>query len=129
MGRSNIFYSPIPRLIRLVCFGPETENGTGVVHGGALATVLDVIMISVKYVLIPFAFTLNSWKIDIVRRVTVTLHIDYQKAVPVGDLVLMEAWLEKEEGRKKFVRAKISDGKGNTYCTANAVFVDLNSKL
>jgi acyl-coenzyme A thioesterase PaaI-like protein len=82
----------------------------GMVHGGAIATVID------------------SWlgylalKADGLGYVTITLTINYKKFVKLDIPVMLETKIDKQEGKKKYMSAVMSDGEGNILCEATAIF-------
>jgi hypothetical protein len=43
--------------------------------------------------------------------------------IPAGSIIQCTAELEQVEGRKVWMRARVTDGKGSTYACARALFV------
>ncbi|NWI94054.1 THEM4 thioesterase, partial [Pitta sordida] len=70
-------------------------------HGGAIATLLDS--------------SLGTLALQVAGRVvTANLSIDYVTPVPLGSVVLVEARLERREGRKVFLGCHLSSADGDT---------------
>ena len=91
-------------------FDNRHVGAPGVVHGGAVATVLD---------------DLSGFLLYLVGTPAVTrqLTVDYLSPVLVGVTYRMEARVTSREDRKFFVAATLSDLDGCTVATSTAVFV------
>ena len=90
---------------------------SGKVHGGLLATILDE----------AFAEICSP-------AVTARLNVTYRNPTPPGSLILVEVWLAKAEGRKRWVEGRINSfehdkGPGTTLVEADALFTVLRSRL
>ncbi len=73
----------------------ETEQGPpGHAHGGAVASVLDECMGKVAWVMGYMALAAN-------------LSVDFRKPVPLGVPLIGEAWVERSEERKVFLRSEL----------------------
>lgn len=59
----------------------------------------------------------------------IDLNTVYKKPVPVPGPVLCTAKIERQDGRKVFVRATLEDGKGTVYTTAQSLFIEVKPKL
>lgn len=81
------------------------------VHGGAIATVLDEAMTAVVFWAERPAFTVN-------------LTIDYRLPVPIGDSVLIRAFITHSERRKIFLRALLEFEDGTIAAEARALFLE-----
>lgn len=57
------------------------------------------------------------------------LNTTYKKPVPVPGPLLCTAKIERQDGRKLYVRATIEDGMGTVYTTGECMFVGVKSKL
>ena len=79
--------------------GPEYEGGSGFVHGGIIATVLDEVMAKV-----------SRFAQD--RAVTAELSVEYQKPVPVEEDLLVEGWEVSRKGRSIYREGEIRDASG-----------------
>jgi acyl-coenzyme A thioesterase PaaI-like protein len=82
----------------------------GIAHGGAVATVLDDL----------FGFLLYR-----VSQLAVTRHlaVDYHAPVLLDVPYLLRAHVERQDGRKLFVRAQGSDESGRVVVAATALFL------
>lgn len=91
-------------------FDERHVGAPGIAHGGAVATVLDDL----------FGFLLYA-----VGEPAVTRHLEvgYRAPVLLGIPYLLEAGVQRREGRKLFVRGQGTDEQGALVVEANAVFV------
>ncbi|KAL6062035.1 Thioesterase superfamily member 4 [Balamuthia mandrillaris] len=100
------------KLVGLVKFGIDCEGPPGSTHGGAIATILDASL----------GYCVNH----LVGLGCVTLNLDttYKKLIPLGSTVRIECWKEKIEGRKVFVKGRLTDvEQGETvHSEASALF-------
>jgi acyl-coenzyme A thioesterase PaaI-like protein len=95
-----------------VTFGRYYLGGNGAVHGGAIPLVFDEIL-----------GRLSSCA-GRSRARTAYLHVDYRSITPVEKELTVHAWFEREEGRKRFMRATLYDG--DRLCAeCNGLFVEL----
>lgn len=90
---------------------PEISQAAGLIHGGALATLLDTAAV-------PAVSTFYEVDPDIV---TVTLTINFCGAVRDQDAVA-EAWVEQGGRATAFVRAEARGDDGVLAATASSVF-------
>ena len=81
-------------LMGKVWFGPGTEGPPGHAHGGAMAAVLDEAMGYGAWI---------SGHAVVAARITV----EFKTLLPLGAEVLLEAWVERSEGRKVHMRAHL----------------------
>ncbi|NWV26292.1 THEM4 thioesterase, partial [Origma solitaria] len=88
--------------LRCLCQpGPFLEGHPGLTHGGAIATLMDT--------------SLGALALALAERVvTANLSIDYLAPVPLGTVVLLEALLQRREGRKLFLGCDLRDADGDT---------------
>ncbi|HWH44456.1 MAG TPA: PaaI family thioesterase [Thermoleophilaceae bacterium] len=100
------------RVLGTVTFDRRQEGAPGIVHGGAVATVLDD--------------TLGSALI-IVRRpaVTANLEIDFRAPALLGRELEVEGWCDRIEGRKVHLRGRLIDG-ASVVAEARALFVEVD---
>ncbi|WP_395108005.1 PaaI family thioesterase [Actinomadura sp. SCN-SB] len=93
-------------------FGRHYLGGNGAVHGGAIPLMFDEMLGRLA----------NTGGRPISR--TAYLHVDYRSITPIGKDLRAEAWFDREEGRKRFLRGTIHDG--DTLCAeAEGLFVQL----
>ena len=81
-------------------FRPELEQPAGVVHGGAIAAVLDSVVVPA----IGQAYTA-----DTARFVTVDMHIQYMGAA-IGEDLVAEGWVVRRGRRVVFCEAHVHGG-------------------
>lgn len=93
-----------------VTFGPAHHGSGGAVHGGVIPMVYDDILgrLAARSV-IPIARTRS-------------LEVGYQAITPVGRPLVIEASIDRIEGRKIFTSGSITD-QGQVLSTAKALFV------
>lgn len=95
-----------------VRFGDYFLGGNGAVHGGAIPLMFDEVLGRLA----------NSSGRPAQR--TAYLHTDFRSITPVGKQLTVKAWVESEEGRKRFLRATLHDG-GVLCAEAEGLFVAL----
>ncbi|NXR52996.1 THEM4 thioesterase, partial [Hippolais icterina] len=88
--------------LRCLCQpGPFLEGHPGLMHGGAIATLIDT--------------SLGTLALAVAGRVvTANLSIDYMAPVPLRSVLLLEASLRSRQGRKLFLGCDIRDPDGDT---------------
>lgn len=89
------------------------EGAPGFVHGGAVATALDDTIGTLLIVL---------------RRpaVTARLQVDYRRPVFIGTDYVVEAWIDRIDGRKLHLAGAITDTGGDLVAEATALFVEVD---
>lgn len=96
-----------------VTFGRYFLGGNGAAHGGAVALLFDEILGRLA----------NAG--GRARSRTAFLHVDYRSITPIERQLSVHGWFEREEGRKRILRAELRDG--DTLCAeAEGLFVRLN---
>ncbi|MCZ4500211.1 MAG: thioesterase family protein [Marmoricola sp.] len=94
-----------------VRYGRYFLGGNGAVHGGAVTLLFDEV----------FGRLANSHRTP---SRTAYLKTDYRAVTPVGPELEVHVWLERIEGRKRFVRGTLTHG--TLLCAeADALFVEL----
>lgn len=108
----GLTFTPTPEgvLTAQYTFDEGKQGPPTIVHGGALAAVIDEAMTAVVFHLDLPAFTAK-------------LNIDYRAAVRVGDTVRIQARLDRREGRKLFLTASITHLNGTLAAEATGLFV------
>jgi acyl-coenzyme A thioesterase PaaI-like protein len=90
------------------------QGAPGFAHGGALATALDDALGTVLVVIgMP--------------GVTARLEVDYRRPALLGREFVVEAWLEREDGRKIHMAAELRDG-DNVIAEARALFLQVEAE-
>jgi acyl-coenzyme A thioesterase PaaI-like protein len=93
-----------------VVFGRYFLGVNGAAHGGALALVFDEVL------------GVAAAAPDRVR--TAYLHVDFRALTPLDTRLEVRGWLDRQEGRKRFVRGELRCGE--VVCAeAEALFVEL----
>lgn len=93
----ELFIDDDSQKISGVCyFGTHIEGPPGCVHGGAIATILDAM------------FGTMLWQLKISPCVTGNLNVNYRKFLPLNGETQLFGEVEKIEGRKIFVKGKIT---------------------
>ncbi len=102
-------------LVGRVWFGPWCEGPPGHAHGGSMAAVLDDAIGKVGW--------LNGRRVVAAR-----ISVSFRRMLPLGTDALLEAWVDREEGRKVFTRGHLLGGDGKPYADAEGLFVELGSE-
>ena len=96
--QASMFWDKVDRkLIGCIHFPRDCEGPPNKVHGGALATMLDML------------FGWHSIRVLGLGCVTLTLNVNYHHFVPLGGVVRFEVETEKQDGRKLFMRGKLTN--------------------
>ena len=103
-------------LLARAWFGPEAEGPPGVVHGGAIAAVLDEAMGGVCW--------LNQHRV-VAARISVT----FLRMIPLGLDASVDAWIDLVEGRKITTRARLLDRDGGVLAESDGLFVVLREEV
>jgi len=93
----------------------EYEGGSGFVHGGIIATVLDEVMAKV-----------SRFAQD--RAVTAELTVQYQKPVPVEEDLLVEGWEVSRKGRSIYREGEIRDASGVLLARGRGHFIMVDAE-
>ena len=93
-----------------VLFHIETQGAPGIVHGGAIASVMDEAMGGVAF--------LNH-----MPAVTGNLTLNYHKPLPVETTMYMTTEIEKTEGKKIYIAGKMFDGDGVLFADSKGIFI------
>ncbi|MBZ5501584.1 MAG: PaaI family thioesterase [Acidobacteriia bacterium] len=90
--------------------GGEYEGGSGFVHGGIIATLLDEVMAKVS------RFVQDS-------AVTAELTVEYCKPVPVEEDLIVEGWEVSRKGRSLYREGEIRDTSGALLARGRGHFI------
>ncbi len=102
------------RLTASVRFAKEHQGYKDIVHGGLMTTVLDEMMVNLAWV---------EKKPCVTAEITVRL----KKAARIGEEILFEGRLDKEEGKLLFTSAEARNAAGETLATATAKCLRIRS--
>lgn len=102
------------RIEGTLTFGPFFLGGGGAAHGGAILTVFDEVL-----------GVLATAGGKAAR--TAYLRSDFRSPVPLGTSVRVRAWVDRVEGRKRFIRGDM--WVGETLCAeVDSLFVELRAQ-
>lgn len=102
------------RFVATLAFGSYFLGGGGAAHGGTIMTVLDEVM----------GVLATSGDRGLAR--TAYLTVNFRAMVPIGMPVRVDVWADREEGRKRFLKAELWNGE--TLCAeADALFVSVSA--
>ena len=96
-------------------FGRETQGPPGHVHGGAMAAVLDEAMGG--------ACWMNGH-----RTVAAKISVSFLEMLKLETETTVEAQIERIDGRKIYLRAKMSDTSGTPIAEADGLFIVLKDE-
>jgi acyl-coenzyme A thioesterase PaaI-like protein len=95
-----------------VTLGKSFEGPPGYAHGGVVASLIDETM---GLVLV----------LEDTVALTAQLDVRFRAPTPIGVGITAEAWLEKRDGRKLFMEARVSHGDA-VLATASALFIAID---
>jgi len=104
-----------PDLYAKAWFGAKTMGPPGHVHGGAMAATLDEAMGAVCW--------MNDSKV-----VAATITINFVAMLPIETETIVEAKIERIEGRKVHLRSKITDPSGRIVAEGSGLFIVLKDE-
>lgn len=106
-----------PRLVGVAYFSPRAESHRGLCHGGSFCALMDDV--------IGWLGFCTSGEVRPWSGYTVQVNTSLRKAVKVGSVLKLEAWVDRKEGSRKYwIGAKLSDGETNeVYCEASGLFL------
>ena len=93
-----------------VIFGQLAQGPPGHVHGGAIAAVLDEAMGAV------------AWMNDFTA-MTVNLEAQYYKSLKLETVAYVEAWVDRSEEKKVYVKGILVSEDESLYAEANSLFI------
>lgn len=98
-----------------VVFGPRTQGPPGFAHGGSMAALLDEVMGAA-------AWTTGRLV------VAASMRVDYRQMLRIPQRYLVEARVDRVEGRKVWTRAKLTDlARAKLYCESEGLFLDMGA--
>src|ERR1700683_4334750 len=103
------------RIVGNFRLGAEYQGGSGFIHGGIIATVLDEVMGKVN-------------RFRGVRAVTAELHVEYLKPVRVDADLIVEGHEVEMTGRNLFMVGEIGDVSGTVLARGRGRFVIVDPK-
>ena len=102
-----------PGMIRgTAIFGRYYLGANGAAYGGALPLLFDEVL----------GLIANEGGRGVAR--TAYLHVDYRAITPIGKPLEVHGWIDRQEGRKRYVRGTLKDG--DQLCAeAETLFIEL----
>ena len=97
----------------LLSLGDGLDGMIGRAHGGFNALVIDHITGSCAERAVATE----------IPPATASLKADYKAPIKTPGLVLARAWLDRVEGRKVWVQARIEDGRGGVFATGEVLYI------
>ncbi len=94
-----------------VWFGEGAEGPHGHAHGGAVAAVLDESMGTASWCLGHPALAAK-------------IEVEFRAMVPLGTTATVEAWVDRVDGRKVSLRARMTGADGTVYGEARGLFIE-----
>ena len=114
--RLAYFRGPAPGVLYAKAwFGRETQGPPGHVHGGAMAAVLDEAMGGVSW--------MNGH-----RTVAAKIAVSFLEMLKLESETTIEAWIERIDGRKVYLRAKMSAAGGSPIAESDGLFIVLKDE-
>lgn len=93
--------------------GAEYQGGTGFVHGGIIAMLLDEVMAKV-----------SRFAKD--HAVTAEMTVEYRKPVPVDEEIVVEGWEVERDARVRNREGEIRNASGTVLARGRAKFVEIS---
>lgn len=97
----------------LLAIGDGLNGHPKIVHGGMTAVFMDEIL---------WAAHFNATRLS---GFTANLSVDYRAPIPADSVLLARAWLERIDGRKRWLKGTIEGPDGKVYGEATALFLML----
>jgi acyl-coenzyme A thioesterase PaaI-like protein len=105
-----------PHLYAKVWFGTKTMGPPGHVHGGAMAAALDEAMGAVCW--------MNDHK-----TVAATISVKFLSMLPIESETILEARIERVEGRKIYTHASLTSPAGSKVAEGEGLFIVLKTEV
>ena len=101
------------RIVGRFRIGARYQGGTGFLHGGIIATLLDEAMGKVN-------------RFSKVRAVTAELTVEYKRPVRVDEEIFVEGWQADQNGRNFYHEAEIRNSAGDVLARGKGRFVAID---
>ncbi len=101
------------RIVGRFRIGARYQGGTGFLHGGIIATLLDEAMGKVN-------------RFSKVRAVTAELTVEYKRPVRVNEEIIVEGWQADQDGRNFYHEAEIRNAAGDVLARGKGRFVAID---
>lgn len=105
--------TPVRRVRGIVQLGGNLNGHPGVVHGGVLALLIDDVL--------GFGFA----AIGVSMAMTANLNLNYLAPVPANTQIIIDAHLDRQEGRKLYWTVLVTDATdpSRIYCNATSLYI------
>ena len=97
-------------LMAKVWFGPGAQGPPGNAHGGSMAAVLDEAMGMVAW--------MSGHAV-----VAASITIDFHNMLPLHTEAVLEAWVDRIDGKKAHTRARLLDEHGRPFAEGRGLFI------
>jgi uncharacterized protein (TIGR00369 family) len=98
------------RIVGHFRFGEEYQGGTGFVHGGIIALLLDEVMS-------------KATRFHGEHAVTADLHVEYKRPIRVGQEIVVEGFVARRDGRQLYHEGEIRNEAGDLLARGEGRFV------
>lgn len=99
-------------LVAKIWFGPDAEGPPGHAHGGSMAAVLDE------------AMGAAAWMAGH-HVLAASLTTEFRRMLPLGTVALLEAWVDRVDGRKVKTRGRLFGRGGELHAEGEGLFIVL----
>jgi uncharacterized protein (TIGR00369 family) len=103
------------RIVGRFCLGEEYQGGSGFLHGGIIALLLDEVMSKVC-------------RFDAQSAVTAELRIEYRRPIRVNTEIVVEGFVTRRQGRQLYHEGEIRNTSGDLLARGEGRFVIVDRK-
>jgi uncharacterized protein (TIGR00369 family) len=101
---------PRQRIVGRFQLGEEYQGGSGFLHGGIIAVLLDEVMS-------------KACRFHGEHAVTADLRVEYLKPIPVNQEIVVEGFVARRDGRQLYHEGEIRNGAGDLLARGQGRFV------
>ncbi|KAF2828533.1 hypothetical protein CC86DRAFT_380458 [Ophiobolus disseminans] len=121
-------------VVAVVDLGSGLNGFPQICHGGIAATLLDeicgvLIVLNIEKEIEKRRLSGSKDLRPDMSFLTAYLNTTYKRPIPTPSTILCTAKVERQDGRKLFIRATIEDGAGGIYTIGEAMFLGVKSML
>jgi uncharacterized protein (TIGR00369 family) len=98
------------RIVGRFRLGEEYQGGSGFLHGGIIALLLDEVMS-------------KATRFHADHAVTADLHVEYKKPIPVNAKIVVEGFVTRRDGRQLYHEGEIRNEAGDLLARGEGRFV------
>ena len=98
------------RIVGRFCLGEEYQGGSGFLHGGIIALLLDEVMS-------------KACRFHAQHAVTADLRVEYKRPIRVNTDIIVEGFVARREGRQLYHEGEIRNASGNLLARGEGRFV------